>query len=87
MSHILIACDVYLLSMLFCLVYVGEHSNFKKFPTHTQDHGVMPVAIEIMTVLWRWISKAQDNHGHIMSHILIAYDVYLLYILFCLVRR
>ena len=48
------------------------------------DHGVMPVTIEIMTVLWRWRSKAQDDHGHIMSHILIAYDVYLLYILFLL---
>ena len=51
-----------------------------------EDHGVMPVTIEIMAVLWRWRSKAQDDHGHIMSHILIAYDVYLLYILFCLVR-
>ena len=49
------------------------------------DHGVMPVTIEIMTVLWRWKSKAQDDDGHIMSHILIAYDVYLLYILFYLV--
>ena len=51
------------------------------------DQGVMPVMLEIMTVLWRWKSKAQDDDGHIMSHILIAYDVYLLYILFCLVRR
>ena len=50
------------------------------------DHGVMPGTMEIMTVPWRWISKAQDDHGHIMSHILIACDVYLLYILFCLVR-
>ena len=32
-------------------------------------------------------SKAQDDDGHIMSHILIACDVYLLCILFCLVRR
>ena len=48
------------------------------------DHGVMPVTIEIMTVLWRWRSKAQDDHGHIMSHIWIACDVYLLYILFLL---
>ena len=31
--------------------------------------------------------KAQDDDGHIMSHILIACDVYLLFILFCLVRR
>ena len=51
------------------------------------DHGVMPVTIEIMTVLWRWRSKAQDDHGHIMSHILIACGVYLLLILFSLDRR
>ena len=41
------------------------------------DHGVMPVMMEIMPVLWRWRSKAQDDNGHIMSHILIACDVYL----------
>ena len=51
------------------------------------DHGVMPVTMEILTVLWRWKSKAQDDDGHIMSHILIACDAYLLCILFCLVRR
>ena len=51
------------------------------------DHGVMPVTMEIMTVLLRWRLKAQDDDGHIMSHILIACDVYLLYVLFCLVRR
>ena len=48
------------------------------------DHGVMPVTMEVMTVLCRWRSKAQDDDGHIMSHILIACDVYLLYILFLL---
>ena len=46
-----------------------------------------PVTMEIMTVLWRWRLKAQDDDGHIMSHILIACDAYLLCILFCLVRR
>ena len=51
------------------------------------DQGVEPVAMEIMTMLWRWRSKAQDDDGHIMSHILIACDIYLLCILFCLVRR
>ena len=50
------------------------------------DQGVKPVTMEIMTVLWRWRSKAQDDDGHIMSHILIACDVYPLCILFCLVR-
>ena len=37
----------------------------------------MPVTMEIMTVLWRWRSKAQDDDGRIMSQILIACDVYL----------
>ena len=32
------------------------------------DKGVKPVTMEIMTVLWRWRSKAQDDDGHIMSH-------------------
>ena len=51
------------------------------------DQGVEPMMMEIMTMLWRWRSKAQDDDGHIMSHILIACDVYLLCILFCLERR
>ena len=38
----------------------------------------------IMTVLWRWRSKAQDDDGHIMSHILIACDVYLIMLLILL---
>ena len=33
------------------------------------DHGVLLVTMEIMPVLWRWRSKAQDDNGHIMSHI------------------
>ena len=45
------------------------------------------VAMEIMMMLWRWRSKAQDDYGHVMSHILIACDVYLLCILFCLVQQ
>ena len=28
--------------------------------------GVAPVTMVIMTVLWRWRSKAQDDDGHIM---------------------
>ena len=43
------------------------------------------MTMEIMSMLCRWRSKAQDDDGHIMSHILIACDVYLLCILFCLV--
>ena len=38
----------------------------------------------IMTMLWRWRSKAQDDDGHIMSHILIACDVYLIMLLILL---
>ena len=54
-------------------------------PQHNDgDKGVAPMAVGIMTLLWRWRSKAQDDDGHIMSHILIACDVYLLCILFCL---
>ena len=34
----------------------------------------------------RWSSIARDDDGHIMSHILIACDVYPLCILFCLER-
>ena len=51
------------------------------------DPGVKPVTMVVMTVLWRWRSKAQDDDGHIISLILIACDVYPLCILFCLVRR
>ena len=50
------------------------------------DQGVKPVTMEIMAMLRRWRSKERDD-GHIMSHILIACDVYLLCILFCLVQR
>ena len=42
------------------------------------DQGVKTVTMDIMTMLWRWRSKAQDDDGHIMSHILIACDVYLI---------
>ena len=51
--------------------------------TWRDDHDA---TMEIITVLWRWRSKAQDDDGHIMSHIMIACDVYLLCILFFLVR-
>ena len=49
------------------------------------DQGDAPVMMVIMTVLRRWRSQAQDDDGHIMSHILVACDVYLLCILFFLV--
>ena len=49
------------------------------------DQGVAPVTMVIMTVLRRWRSQAQDDDGHIISLILIACDVYLLYILSALI--
>ena len=52
-----------------------------------RDDNDKPVTMEIMTVLWRWRSKAQDDDGHIISLTLIACDVYPLCILFCLDRR
>ena len=42
------------------------------------DQGVKPVTMEIMTVLWRWRSKAQDDDGRIISLILIACDMHLI---------
>ena len=51
------------------------------------DQGVKPVTMDIMTMILRWRSKEKDDDGHIMSHMLIAYDVYLLCILFCLELR
>ena len=44
----------------------------------------MPVTKMIMEPR-RWRSKAQDDDGHIMSHILIACDVYLLCIYLALI--
>jgi hypothetical protein len=51
------------------------------------DHTGAPVTMEIMTVLWRWRLKAQDDDGHIMSHIELHVMLILLCILFCLGRR
>ena len=82
-------CIRHVIALLYryALAIVVEAIVGKMTPTHDGDQGVEPVTMEIMTMLWRWRSKAQDNDGHIMSHILIACDVYLLCILFCLVRR
>ena len=32
----------------------------------TMEIGVAPVTMVIITVLWRWRSKAQDDDGHII---------------------
>ena len=62
---------------------VGETTSWRH---DDGDHGVMPVTKMIM-VPRRWRSMEHDDIGHIMSHILIACDVYPLCILFCLERR
>ena len=61
---------------------VGEMTTTLRWRSRCQagDDGDHDSALEMEI-------KAQDDDGHIMSHILIAYDVYLLCILFCLVRR
>ena len=75
----------------FTLSLSGSNScrsnSWRRPRCYNGDQGVEPVTMEIMTVLCRRRSKAQDDDGHIMLHILIACDVYLLCILFCLVRR
>ena len=49
----------------------------KRQRCYDEDQGVALVTMVIMTALRRWRSQAQDDDGHIMSHILIACDVYL----------
>ena len=82
-------CKRHVIALLYryALAIVVEAIVGETTPTQHGDQGVEPVTMEIMTMLWRWRSKAQDDDGHIMSHILIACDVYPLCILFCLERR
>ena len=53
---------------------VGETTTTLRWRSrcHAGDDGDQDIALG-------WRSKAQDDDGHIMSHILIACDVYLLY--------
>ena len=83
-------CHVIALLYRYKLAIVVEVIVGEMTPTQRRydgDQGVEAVTMEIMTMLWIWRSKAQDDDGHIMSHILIACDVYPLCILFCLERR
>ena len=82
-------CNRHVIALLYhyAVAIVVEAIVVRRQRCYDGDQGVKPVMMEIMTVLWRWRSKAQDDDGHIMSHILIACDVYLLCILFCLVQR
>ena len=45
-----------------------------------------PLMMEIMSVLWRWRSKAQRQKGHIISHYELHVMLILLCILYCLDR-
>ena len=45
-----------------------ERESYSRYDQHNDGHqGVAPVMMEIMSMLWRWRSKAQDDDGHIMS--------------------
>ena len=80
-------CHVIALLYLYALAIVVEAILARRPRRNDGDQGVEPMTMEIMTMLWRWRSKAQDDDGHIMSHVLIACDAYLLCILFWLVQR
>ena len=92
MSLYCMKCKRHVIALLYHYALAIVVEEIVGVTTSTQrrydgDQGVKPVMMEIMTLLWRWRSKAQDDDGHIMSHILIACDVYPLCILFCLERR
>ena len=61
----------------YALAIVVEAIVGETTTTQRWRQSVEPVTMEIMTVLWRWRAKAQDDDDHIMSHNLIACDVYL----------
>ena len=73
---------------LFTLSLSGSDSHgsirlARRQRCYDDDQGVAPVTMVITTVLRRWRSQAQDDDDHIISLILIACDVYILYILSC----
>src|SRR5215216_744064 len=79
-------CDCHVIALIYhyALAIVVEAIVGETTTTLRWRQGVKPVTMEIMTMLWTWRSKAQDDDGHVMSHVLIACDLYLLCILFCL---
>ena len=78
-------CNCFTLSL--CGSDSRRSNSWRNDNDATMEIKVSPVTMEIITVLWRWRTKAQDDDVHIMSHILIACDVYLICILFCLEQR
>ena len=65
-------CHVIALLYCYALAIVVEAIVGETTRRNDGDQGVEPVTMEIITMLWRWRSKAQDDDGHTMSHILIA---------------
>ena len=72
-------CKRHVIALLYhyVLAIVVEAIVGKRTTTHDGDQGVKPLMMEFMMMLWRRRSKARDDDGNIMSHILIACDVYL----------
>ena len=75
MSLYCMQCQRYVIALLYryklavvVVATVGATTSWRHIDGDQDDgdHGVMPVTMEIMPVLWRWRSKAQV-HGHIMS--------------------
>ena len=89
MSLYCMKCKCHVIALLYHYALAIVLEGIVGVTTLTQrrydgDQGVDPVTMEIMTMLWRWRSKAQDDDGHIISHILIACDVYLIMLLILL---
>ena len=89
LSRYCMKCNRHVIALLYHYALAIVVEAIVGVTTSTQrrydgDQGVEPVTMKIMTLLCGWRSKAQDVDGHIMSHILIACDVYPLCILFCL---
>ena len=64
-------CKRHVIALLYhyALAIVVEAIVGETTRRYDGDQSVEPVMMEIMTMLWRWRSKAQDDDGHIMSHI------------------
>ena len=74
MSLYCMKCNRHVIALLYHYVLAIVTEAIVGASTSTQrcydrDQGVKPVMMEIMTMLWRWRSKSQDDDGHMMPHI------------------
>ena len=73
MSLYCMKCNRHVIALFYryAIAIVGKTTMYRHVDRDQDDgdDGVMPVMMEIMTVLWIWRSKAQYDDGHIMSHI------------------